>query len=245
MMVERGVWIGPYMDLAQCVLGPHVSYGRVRLWRCPDCGRFYHHAEPIWESKEREVALDRVEELLVLPLYDLDIASSRSGLHYVHSTRVQPFVVSGMRFIPRDLFGSLNQDRFVIATFGSPFPFYHELTLAADQERSVEVEARICPRCYARGFSEDPSAVKVGMHLFRPNILPRIHSPFQGGVEVLDPSKLWSFEVRSGGDVEVFLRRYRWGQLGVIHTLKPPIVVKDVEFGPDYNYVEFTNDCIS
>ncbi len=240
MLTRKGVWEGPYLELARCVMGPRVAYGQVRLWRCSECGLHYYSANPLWEGQENEITLERVDTALVLSFYK-ECRTTRSGKHYVCPAHTTPMIARGLRLIPEPLEWALSKPHTLLAIFGTPKPFPHEVALIAERAKPAEVETDICPNCYARLITQDPQAVRIGSYTFRPITdnpeFPRIRSWGQPGVEEVKPHELWSFDVKPS-DAEILLRRYRWGQLGAIFAHDPPIRLGDTEF--ETNCVEFT-----
>ncbi len=240
MLTRKGVWEGPYIELARCVMGPLVAYGQVRLWRCRECGLHYYSANPLWEGQENEVKLERVDTALVLSFYK-ECRTTRSGKHYVCPAHTTPMIAQGLRLVPEALEWALSKPYTLLAIFGTPKLFPHEVALIADHAMPAEVETDICPHCYAQLITRDPDAVRIGLYTFRPITdnpeSPRIRSCGQPGVEEFKPGELWSFDVKPS-DAEILLRRYRWGQLGAIFAPDPPIRVGDTEF--ETNCVEFT-----
>jgi hypothetical protein len=242
MLIKEGVWEGPFIELQRSVLGPRCAAGRVHMWQCPACGTLYYHADPHWTSHENEVNIERIRSsVLILPscLSDRCKIETRSRKHHVWPGVFEFAIAKRFRFVPTDFLEAMS-GVYAIATFKSP-KFAYERTLIANEVEKLNVPKRVCAHCYARSFKSDSMASLSGSYFFRPladHQTPRIYSPTQPRVEVIDPSQLWSFDVKPRG-VKVLLRRYSWGHLGTIIAPKAPIIVNDVIF--EAKHVEFTN----
>ncbi len=245
MLIKKGLWEGPFIELQRSLFGPRGGAGLVRMWRCPACGTHYYHAKRYWESQEKELAPERVEhvegEVLILPTRGGHGLRSASGKHYLTPHVFSFKVVEYLQFVPA-AFSKAVLCNNEIATFKHPHCAY-EQTLVACEMKQLDVPQRVCSRCYATMLIKDPNSAEVRYFHFRATETPRIYSHTQPGViEVsMKEEPLYYFDEIKPAGVRALVRRYRWGVLGVLISEEGHVEVRYEREKATFNakFVEF------